>query len=58
MLFNVFNGEYPFDVLLGVVEAPEDKPEVALAQAISMFGGHPVVELSLPPEGVAKENKQ
>jgi hypothetical protein len=45
MKFNVFNGEYPFDQLLGQVEAETD--EEALALAVKQYGKqhpHPVVE--------------
>ncbi len=42
MEFLVFNGEYPFDEMLGMVQA--DTAEAALQQAKQEHGGHPVVE--------------
>lgn len=51
MIFQVMRGEYPFNQLIGVVDAPEDQPELALSRAIEMFKGdqdffcrHPVVQ--------------
>jgi len=47
MQYEVFKGEYPFEEFLGLVEAPEDQPELALERAIGLFGHidpHPVVQ--------------
>lgn len=46
--FNVFDGTYPFEQLLGTVEVPmQEEPEaeaaLALHAAVQQFGGHPVV---------------
>lgn len=45
MRYIVYNGEYPFEQVLGFVEAPADQPEVALRKAIKEFkdNEHPVV---------------
>jgi hypothetical protein len=43
----VYRGEYPFNEVLGTVEAPADRPDIALQQAIKGFktvDHHPVVE--------------
>ena len=42
MDYLVLDGEYPFDVVLGLVQA--DTAEQALQQAKQEHGGHPVVE--------------
>lgn len=47
----VKTGEYPFDVVLGFVDGPEEQPEVALDRAIKTFGhidAHPVIEPAQP----------
>jgi hypothetical protein len=47
IIYNVYRGEYPFDELIGQVQAPADNPDAALQQAITAFAGidpHPVVE--------------
>ena len=51
MHFAVIRGEYPFDHVVTVVEAPADQPEIALAKTKKMFDEsddfflrHPVVE--------------
>ena len=47
MKFNVFRGEYPFNDRIGVVDAPENQPEIALQRAIqnySLVDQNPVVE--------------
>ena len=44
-MYNVYNGEYPFDIYLGYVAA--DTPEEALQIAINQYGKeypHPVIE--------------
>ena len=43
--YSVFNGEYPFDIFLGVVSG--DTPEAALEMAIRLSNDnypHPVIE--------------
>jgi len=42
MEYLVLNGEYPFDMVLGMVQA--DDGEQALSIAKKEHGGHPVVE--------------
>lgn len=42
--YAVYKGEYPFTEMLGVVEAPEDKPEEALKLALQKYPDHPVVQ--------------
>ena len=46
MKFNVFNGEYPFDIHLGEVTAenPEDALQAALTQFRTVDHPHPVVQ--------------
>ena len=44
--YNVYNGEYPFDIFIAQLEGPEDAVE-ALQIAIDKFGEeypHPVIE--------------
>lgn len=41
MIFNVFNGEYPFDVFLGQVEAPHAR--IAMMKA-KKFHPNPVLQ--------------
>jgi len=41
MEFIVYNGEYPFDVVLGSVTAPT--PEDALKKALEQYGNHCIV---------------
>lgn len=42
MLFNVFKGEYPFNEILGTVEAEDELVAFDIAQTI--YGGHPAVQ--------------
>jgi len=51
MLFAVIRGQYPFDEVVNTVDAPEDRPDLALETAKLLFLGsndvflrHPVVE--------------
>lgn len=51
MQFAVIRGEYPFDEVVNMVDAPEDRPDLALETAKLLFIGnkdvalrHPVVE--------------
>jgi hypothetical protein len=47
-VYIVYSGVYPFDTVLGLVAAPEDRPDLALQQAIKKFSTpgepSPVVE--------------
>lgn len=49
-VYFVYSGVYPFDTVLGTVDAPEDRPDLALQQAIEKFSTpgepSPVVELT------------
>jgi hypothetical protein len=48
-VFNVFNGEYPFDQHLGCVSA--ETAEEALVIALKQYGNHCVVEpMEIPTE--------
>lgn len=51
MQYAVIRGEYPFDEVVNMVEAPADRPDLALETAKLLFLGnkdvalrHPVVE--------------
>ena len=39
MRYNVFYGQAPFDKKIGEVEAPEDRPEIALHAALQIYAG-------------------
>jgi hypothetical protein len=57
MQYNVFRGEYPFNDRIGVVEAPDDQPELALQRAKEKYkqvDHNPVVE----PQEVSKREEQ
>ena len=46
--YNVFDGTYPFENLIGQVSVPvQEEPDaeaaLALDAAVHLFGGHPVV---------------
>jgi len=41
MTFLVYNGEYPFDTVLGTVVA--ETPEEALKKALEQYGNHCIV---------------
>lgn len=50
MKYAILYGQYPFDILLGTVEAPDDRPSVALNHALEVYKG-------VVPEGVKKHPK-
>ena len=51
MEYVVFRGVYPFDEVLGIVNGPEDQPEVALKEAIKNFK-----ELGVPSPVITPNN--
>lgn len=58
MKYNVFRGEYPFNDRIGVVDAPEDQPEIALQRAkkeYSQVDPNPVV---VPAELSRREEQE
>ena len=55
MRFNVYNGEYPFDQLIGQVEAETE--DAALKAAIRTYGNeypHPVVSPAASTDSIVK----